>query len=261
MEYSIEYWKEYYLLHSQTDIFKKHLNQSIEIIKKFLDHTKDINICVNLSAGKDSTVLVHLVNNICPNILVVSEKDDLDFPNELEYLNLLKEKYNLNLDIISPNISLWEAILKEDITNDIHSKGTNFSDEYFYGLLKSHFLNKSITGAFIGLRAEESKGRSMNYRKNGFIYFNKSWNNGEWICQPLALWSAKDIFAYLFLNDIPILDVYFKTKFIGSPEKIRKSWVLPSHQASRGQALWLKWYYPDIFNKLAIIKPELRNFI
>jgi 3'-phosphoadenosine 5'-phosphosulfate sulfotransferase (PAPS reductase)/FAD synthetase len=99
----------------------------------------------------------------------------------------------------------------------------------------------------------------MNLVTNRHIYYNKDWK--QVVCQPLADWSAKDIFAYLFSNEVPILDVYFKTKFIGSPEKIRKSWILPSHQTSQGQAVWLKYYYPEIFRLLCMVNPKLRSFV
>lgn len=260
MEKPIEYWQEYYTRWSKTDIYKRNLQRAIDISSEFLE--MDLNHNVSFSCGKDSTVLVHLVNSIKPGIKIVSEKDDMDFPEELPYLERLREKYNLNIDVITPPVSLWEEILKHSITEDIHSKGTDFSDEYFYGLLAKYHKENNVNASFLGLRQSESRGRAMNFRTKGHIYFNKSWGGfGQWICQPLALWSAKDIFAYLFSNDVPIMEVYFKTKFVKSPEDIRKAWILPSHQSNQGQALWLKYYYPQIFNKLAMIKPEMRKYV
>jgi hypothetical protein len=65
----------------------------------------------------------------------------------------------------------------------------------------------------------------------------------------------------LFSEDLPILNVYFQTKFVDSPEDIRKSWILPSAQASSGQALWLKYYYPEIFQKLCLKNPQLKSYV
>lgn len=256
-EKTFEYWKELYLLHSKLDSFKRKVDKSFEIIQEFL--LKDLNNVVSCSAGKDSTVLMHLVTRLKPDIKVISEKDDLDFPNELEYLYILQEKYNLNLDILIPNANLWDILKNYDFTEDIHSKGTSFSDTYFYDLIKKYNKENKITGAFLGLRAEESKRRQWNMKHNHYIYYNNDWK--QWICQPLATWKVQDIFAYLFSNDIPILDIYFKTKYKGSPENIRKSWILPSGQSNRGEVQWLKHYYPQLYNKLCIINPKVRCYV
>jgi len=196
--------------------------------------------------------------SIDPSVQIVSEKDDMDFPNEIVFMENLRERYNLNLDIITPSVSLWSEVKNFDITEDLHSKGTDFSDTYFYDLLKEYQAKNNIKGVMLGLRAEESNGRSWNAKKNGVIYYNRSWKHI--VCQPLAWWSTADVFAYLFSNDIPILDVYFKNEY-AEPEQIRKSWILPSARANKGQAVWLKHYYPELFYRLAAIQPSIRCFV
>jgi 3'-phosphoadenosine 5'-phosphosulfate sulfotransferase (PAPS reductase)/FAD synthetase len=253
----LEKWKQQYLLHSLTSDFKKNLKRGEEVVKDFLD--LGLNQYCSISGGKDSTVMMHLVWSISPKNKFVSEKDDMDFPEELPYMEELRVKYNLDLDIITPPVKLWDIVMNHDITEDIHSSGTAWSDTYFYDLLRAYQEINKIKGVFLGLRAGESKGRLMNFKGKGHIYYNQTWK--QVVCQPLALWTAKDVFAYLFTNDVPILPVYFKTKFVNSPEDIRKSWILPSHQASQGQAVWLQCYYPDIFNKLSITNPKLRNYV
>lgn len=256
MSEGYEYWKELYLLHSESSLYLRRLEKTAQIVNEFLN--KGLKVILSVSGGKDSVAMAHLVTQIAPNTKVVSEKDDMDFPNEIPYMLNLKNRYQWDLDIITPNVSLWSVIENFDITEDIHSKGTNFSETYFYGLLRKYHVENDVQGVFLGLRAQESKGRLYNRKKRGLIYFNNSWQ--QWMCTPIVEWEAKDVFAYLFSNDIPILDVYFKTNFVGTPEKIRKSWILPSAQSSNGQALWLKYYYPDIFNRLAKLNPKLRTF-
>lgn len=253
----MDYWHELYTTHASTSAYQRKVEKASVVIKEFLSH--DIKSYGSISGGKDSTAMMHLINQIDPSISFVSEKDDMDFPNELDYMDSLRERYDLNLTIISPPVKLWDVVMDHNFMEDIHSKGTNFSDTYFYSLLRNYQEQHGFKGVFLGLRAGESKGRKFNYMTNGAIYFNKSWQ--QTVCQPLAEWTAQDVFAYLFSNEIPILDVYFKTKFVGTPEKIRKSWILPSAQANRGQALWLKYYYPEIFRRLAIINPQIRTYV
>ena len=250
-----EYYKEMYLFHAQTQTFEKKVNLAKAVIQEFWG--MGMKSTVNVSGGKDSTAMMHLAWTLDPTVLCVSEKDDMDFPEEIPFMLDLQERYHLNLDIITPSVSLWSQIENFDVTEDLHSKGTEFSDTYFYDLLKEYQAKNHIKGVMLGLRAQESKGRRYNFLKRGHIYWNETWQH--WVCQPLATWTTTDVFAYLFSNEIPILDVYFKNKF-AEPEMIRKSWVLPSARASQGQAVWLKYYYPEIFYRLAKIQPSLRGF-
>lgn len=252
-----EYWRDLYLCHSETTAYKRKIEKSKTVIQTFLqEHGSDAY--VSLSAGKDSTAMAHLVWSIDPTIKMMSQKDSLDFPTELDYLNTLKTDYGFDLTVITPNVNLWEVIKTTDFLNDVHSRGTEFSDSYFYGLIREFQQNTGLSSVFLGLRAEESKQRQWNFKKRGFIYKNNTWQ--QWVCQPLALWSGFDVMAYLFENRIPILDVYFKTKFVKYPHDIRKSWILPSHQASQGQISWLRYYYPDEYNRLQIINSKMRSY-
>jgi len=257
LEKSYEYWQDLYLLHSETKGFRVLVQKTKDIIHQYLD--LGVKSYGSISGGKDSTAMMHLIHSVAPNTGFVSEKDDMDFPGELEYMRLLETRYKLSLTILSPEVKLWDILINHDFTEDIHSKGIDFSDRYFYDILKAYQKENNYKGVFLGLRAKESKGRLWNVKTNGNIYYNQDWQ--QLVCQPLAQWSAKDVFAYLFANEVPTLDVYFKTKFVESPEEIRKSWILPSAQSSQGQALWLKYYYPEIYQKLCTVNPKLRAFI
>ena len=212
-----DYWREVYLIHAKSYGYKKRLFQAREVVKKFISLDLGNYLC-SWSGGKDSTALVHLATRIKPRLKIMTEKDTMDFPGEEEYVKKIEKKYNLNLDIVSPCVDLWEVVGNYDFTEDIHSSNTQFSKDYFYNLLKDYHKKNKIDAVFLGLRNEESKQRHFNYKKRGFFYRKK---NGEWVCNPLSLWTGKDIFAYLFSEEVPIFDVYFKTKFVKSCENLR----------------------------------------
>jgi 3'-phosphoadenosine 5'-phosphosulfate sulfotransferase (PAPS reductase)/FAD synthetase len=257
IEQPLEYWRELYLCHANTKAFKNKVQTAKDRVSEFLD-IGGKNARVMWSCGKDSTAMMHLVNDVY-KVPAISEKDDMDFPNELQYLKDAVNLFDWSVVVVSPEIELWNVIHQFDFTDDIHSNNTKFSSDFFYSLLKQEKEKQECKAVFLGLRAEESKGRRINAVTQRHIYYNLSWK--ELICQPIWDWSGKDVFAYLFSNDIPIMDVYFKTKFVNSPEDIRKSWILPSAQTSQGQAMWLKYYYPDIFNKLASINPKMKAYV
>lgn len=238
---------------SKLDSYRRKVDKSIAITKEAIG--MGISWYVAWSGGKDSTVLAHLVNEQVPGIPVWSEKDDCDFPGELDYVLEVAKKYNFNLALTQPESSLWDMLDSYDIFEDLHSRGTRFSDSFFYSAVEEQM--QKYDGCFLGLRTEESKSRLWNYKKHGYIYKKK---DGKYICTPLANWKAIDVFTYLIANDIPVLDVYKKTKF-SSPEQIRKAWVLPSKQAKDGYCVWLRYYYPELYNKLARRFPKIKNYV
>lgn len=247
---------EKYRLNSQLKSYKKNLDNAIRIVKEAL--SKNIAWYVAWSGGKDSTVLAHLINSIFPGMPIWSEKDDCDFPGEIDYVEKVAKKYGFNLTIHKPNELLWEFIKNGniDICEDLHSRSTQLSDKYFYSAIEKQ--EKKYDGVFLGLRVEESRARLRNYGIRGSIYQRK---NGKYTCCPLALWSGTDIFSYLVVNDIPILDIYYKTKYHKSSEDIRKAWMLPSKQACRGYCAWLRYYYPEMYDRLVMIFPKVRSYV
>ncbi len=244
-----------YRLWGKMPTHKNRVERAQNVIKEAM--AMELNWYVACSAGKDSTVLAHMVNLLSPGIEIWSEKDEMDFPGEREYIENLAKTHDWNLNIVSPDVNLWDEIQKIDVCEDLHSRGTDFSDKFFYDLI--HKQEKKFDGVFLGLRCQESIGRTQNFKMRGHIYQRK---NTKWTCNPLSTWKTEDIFAYLVCNEIDILPVYFKTKFHNNdPGEIRKSWFLPSARSAQGHCVWLKYYYPDLFYKLASISPEIKNYV
>jgi len=255
MIYPDDFPAKEFMLNAELDSYLRNVERSIEYIHKAFEITSDWYVA--WSGGKDSTALAHLVTRLYPETEIWSEKDDCDFPGEYEYVKMVGEKYNFNLKITFCD-SLWQAIQdqKIDICEDLHSRGTAFSDQFFYSEVAKQEARHD--GCFLGLRDQESRGRRLNTYMRSAIYQKK---NGKYICNAIHHWSAVDVFSYLVSHEIPILDVYFKTKFMGHPTKIRKSWMLPSHQASQGYCSWLRYYYPEMFEQLKALHPEVKSYV
>jgi 3'-phosphoadenosine 5'-phosphosulfate sulfotransferase (PAPS reductase)/FAD synthetase len=255
MLYPDDFPTKQYILNAKLDSYKKHLDQAIDAINEAL--SLDLQWYVAWSGGKDSTALAHLCNQIKPNIPIWSCRDNADFPNLHEYIKSLAFQFEFNLDFCDTNIDAFEFLKrnKVDICEDMNTKGTLVADKLFFDFVK--IQESKLGGVFMGLRNDESKGRLWNYKTKGDLYQRK---DGFWVCNPLSNWSATDIFSYLIANEIPIFDVYFKTKFVKKPEDIRMDWSLPGNFANSGYCVWLKYYYPELFAKYASIFPEMRNY-
>lgn len=250
-----DYDKQRWIVNSQLPTYQRRLEQA----KKFITDALSLNIrwYVGWSGGKDSTALAYLVNSLCPKITIWSEKDDCDFPNEVSYIKSVAEKYGFNHEITYIEGSLWEIIKqnKINICEDIHSKGKLPTNLFFDAISEQQ---KNYDGVFLGLRSEEAKRRAFNYRKRGAIYKAL---NGKYVCMPIINWTGTDVFSYLLTNDVPVFEIYAKTKFVKYPENVRKAWCLPSGRSQSGFCVWLKYYYPELFTKLVEVFPEVRCYV
>lgn len=219
---------------------------------------------LSLSGGKDSTALAHLVSELASgDIDVISEKDDLDYPGEEEYVRALAARCGFRLTIVRPEVSPAEwleqraAAMSGD--DDMHSRAAGLSRACFYGVMEEAELGADVT--FWGLRAEESGQRRRLIRARGTLYTLKS---GMVRCHPLGHWRGLDVYSYLDEVGIDPLHVYrccgFLPEHRQDPSRIRKSWWIPGAHAAKGQAAWLRRYYPSLWEKFTAWFPDARCF-
>jgi 3'-phosphoadenosine 5'-phosphosulfate sulfotransferase (PAPS reductase)/FAD synthetase len=232
---------------------------SKNIIHDFLAISDTHKPYIAWSGGKDSTALLYLVLSVNKNIPVMRHVDNSKAPEIGIYAKKIESFLKFKADEVKPPFDVLEylKINQINITEDIYAKN-NFAKIYFYDIVEQFRISNQFTGCFLGLRKEESHGRFMNYKKRGAIYRKK---NGELICQPLANWSTRDVFAFLTINKIPINPLYFYIKFKKTPENIRLATLLPSTFVKKGEALWIKYYWPDFFNQLCEISPQLNQYV
>ncbi len=213
------------------------------------------------SAGKDSTALAGLLADVgaqseCP---AFGEKDDIDYPGEVEYLHTLGDALQMPpIEILRPEVSLlgWLAEHKIDLTEDLHSQAAGLSREHFYGLLQKHRKQSGHTAVVLGLRSNESKHRAVNRASHGWLYQRA---DGLTVCTPLADWEDIDVHAYLMARDLPVLPVYLCIDPGMDPLRLRKSWWLAGGGVARhGHYQWLRRWWPDLWEVAARIDPRVR---
>jgi 3'-phosphoadenosine 5'-phosphosulfate sulfotransferase (PAPS reductase)/FAD synthetase len=77
---------------------------SKERIKQFFEQL-DGEVCVSFSGGKDSTVLLHLVRSLYPNVKAVFVNTGLEFPEVVQFV-----KETENVDIIRPEMTFKQVL-------------------------------------------------------------------------------------------------------------------------------------------------------
>ncbi len=253
-------WKRVCLLHARTAPYRRRVERARATVREM--YSRCPHAYVSWSAGKDSTAMTHLVAQVIPDVRAFSIKDDCDYPGERKYVTELARAWGVQLDIVAPSFSLQQWLKDHDAEfgEDLHSRGVEFSDLAFYSLLEEYRTANGSPGTYIGLRKAESENRERNRAFNGLIYKRRG---VEVICQPICDWSDVDLFAYLFDNGIEPFHVYRCVRMAESPALVRKSWWLPPGNTSWAEnthCVWLKTYYPSLFNKLRDIMPSVTRF-
>jgi 3'-phosphoadenosine 5'-phosphosulfate sulfotransferase (PAPS reductase)/FAD synthetase len=243
-------WIEAALTHSRTLAFKRHVDSARAVLIDVLNRTPDC--AVSWSGGKDSTVLTHLACvDLGARVRVYSEKDDLDYPGEEEYVTRLAREWELDLEILRPEISpadyLRANAAQIGVGGEIHARSAGLSKACFYGVMEAADARHDCS--ILGLRTEES-GIRKNLRMRRGRYYQLA--NDKWRALPIADWSAIDVYAYAASRAIELLPVYRCIAFAhrDRPWTIRKSWWVPGSHAAHGGAAWLRRYYPSLYRQL-----------
>jgi len=180
-------------LHSQSHSYIKKLIESRKIINRY----KYLKIYIAFSGGKDSVVLLHLVNQIIPNSLIFHfDHGSMLIPKPIE-MEIIQNLYKIIQD--------RNRIFISSLGNRNDAR-VNYVAWYhkFFGFLSRFIKENNIDACFLGLRAEESCKRKK--RVENFEMQDKS--QGIKQIYPLAKWSYLDIYAYIISNNLPIPRIY-----------------------------------------------------
>lgn len=181
------------------------------------------------------------------DLTVFTQIDDLDFPDTEDYCRKVIDHLRFtNYHFVHSDVSALEQLAQ----NDGEEISGTFSHVY-----KRFVTERGHDGVIMGLRAEESHGRRQLRKIRGKIYQK---NDGQTSCIPIADWSGEDVFALICATNTPYMHVYDCDDYL-KPHEIRFSWMVSPQFYGRGQVAFLKQYYPEQFNRLAMIQPALQR--
>ena len=274
--------------HSKEELMKLRklpLDQKMEIAEiRILEffHKLDGKVYISFSGGKDSTVLLHLVRSILPNIQCVFADTGLEFPEIRDFVKKfdnvvwLKPEKNFR-DVIKDN---GYPLISKEIASTVNGakrspnsvrgkkldgsfKGTSKYDQSKYAyLLKAPFeLNDKccdvfkkkpfkkfeketgLLGAYIGTRAEESMLRETSWIRYGCNIFREDYNKS----MPMSIWSDKDVNDYIEMFGLEIAEPYH----MGYERTGCVFCAFGAHLES----------YPNRFQKLQKTHPKLHEYL
>lgn len=167
----------------KTNEYQYRVRKTHEFIQQALERAPSPYVAC--SFGKDSSVMLHLT-------LVHSPDIPVRFATHPE-TNLLDD---------------YERVVGWWVENHKINLEEVFCDGGFVKV-KHHQRDRLSEGEylsfFVGIRAEESKGRRISLKVHGQYHLLK---NGKTKISPMAWWKEKEIAAYMLVNDLPMLDKY-----------------------------------------------------
>jgi len=250
---------ELYRLHSKLPAFQKRVQKSRKIIREALAQINRPYAAV--SFGKDSLVLMHLVIRERPDIPIVwsDRGPEAELPETYALIEKLKEKYQINLVVLKPEMSMFEIYRRYGLPEiDEHASRLIVKEINLVRTFAKYIRETGSDGYFQGLRADESHGRTMMTGKYGPLFIRK--RDNFLTCNPLLWWNARDIWAYIVANDIPYHPEYDNTKF-RSREEIRLSNWSGLYMARKGRMVELKALHPDLYQQLINEFPEVKSLV
>ncbi len=223
---------------------QKILISQTRIIEWYTRH--DGNVSISFSGGKDSTVLLHLVRQLYPNVEAVFVDTGLEFPEVREFA-----MQQDNVTVLKPKMNFRQVLDEygwcypsKDVAVTIHyaRKGSDWAVRRFAGINKdssdspwkrSHysrwaFLVDSpfkISHMCCRVMKEEPLNRHMretgklpfigtmavesNRRKQAWLQTGcNAFDAKKPVSKPLSFWTEQDILRYIKLYDLEIASVY-----------------------------------------------------
>lgn len=229
--------KQVALLHSKLKIYQSRLKQARFVVKEALGLDKKSYVA--FSGGKDSTVVLSLVREQCPDVIGIWSDDEWFLPETLAYVERTENIHRIR-------------------TNAYHCEWFSVAGDW--NGIPEYAKSLNYEMVFLGLRQEENSYRQKHLRKFGPLFFARS--DDCWHCNPIAGWTWQDVWAYIYSNDLDYNRAYDRLYEIGiAPERQRIGPLAQRFVLGYGQLVILKRGWPELFDRFAEEYPEARGYV
>jgi phosphoadenosine phosphosulfate reductase len=170
------------------EIVSDHECKAILSIQAFLSNVK--NPCLCFSGGKNSLVLLHMVQQLAPGSVTVIHVDTgAEFPAVRSYIQKMKKLWKLNLIIEMSGVNKGKGEIKETCCT-----------QYLFAPLKNIIKSGKFDGVLIG----ETSGSTMDI--SNFLASDE--DSALVLAQPLISFTSHDIWEYIRSYNLPYCSLY-----------------------------------------------------
>jgi phosphoadenosine phosphosulfate reductase len=223
---------------SYTDANIEELDQELsglqpkQIVKAALEAFE--NIAISFSGAED-VVLIDLALKFNKKIKVFSLDTGRLHPETYEFIEKIRNHYNISIELVSPDAPELEAFVKDKGLFSFYQDGHTDC----CAVRKINPLKRKLTDydAWIsGQRKDQSPGTRSSiptFQKDSF----QGLNGDLYKFNPLANWSSEDVWNYIKMFDVPYNELHTKGfTSIGCQPCTRA--VLPNQHEREGRWWW-----------------------
>ena len=240
-----------YLAHARTAHFRGTVESSLAVIREALAGASRPYIAY--STGKDSAAMADMAWGVAPDIPAVYFDADCAFPESEELLARTAKAHT---------VIRWKC---EPFFDTLRRMGGPTADGIenetmrttVYRPIKALLAEYRFDCVFVGLRAEEAKGRMLLGRNRGQLFFNK--RDGIMECLPMMEWHFDDIWTYLVGRGVDYNAAYDAMDGMPLSER-RVSYWAGETDRNRGRWAWLRKRYPELYNRYISEFPEVAAY-
>lgn len=233
-------------------LLKPKIDRSKRVISELMSKCKKPYL--SWSGGKDSTIMLYLALQLNPQLDVIYFDANACLPDTEQYMERIKDEWAINTRVIK-TMPIIDVLSKYGVNSSSVEYQT--MKHTVYEPVKQ-LICEGYDGSLVGIRAEESNGRNMAAAKYGQIFKRKEYNT--WQAWPMLWWKSTDIWLFIDSYNIPYSPDYDKTRFC-SREEMRISYWAGETNRTYGRWVWLKYYYPELYNRLLERVPDASRYI
>lgn len=212
---------------------------------------------ISCSWGKDSVALADLVLDVAPGTPIVHLAAPYALPGNEDVVEHFRARTTVHIVENARSLEEYLAAMRE--IGLYHERAGSMRHHGKRGKVAradAAFAALGIAVRFLGLRGDEASGRRWNYRARGHLY---QLMRGDWICQPLAAWSAGEVWGYIAERGLPYNRRIYDSETHGlTRETIRNQGWLSTVGAGRGHLAWLRTHFAAEWRALESAFPRAR---
>lgn len=212
-------------------------------IEEWVDYYGEDGVYISFSGGKDSTVLLHIVRSMYPNIEAVFSNTGLEFPEIVQFVKTFD-----NVTIIRPEMTFKQVIeekgypvISKSVANCVRLARKNIAEgkdtlrvRQIKGLEKGSRFNKAKWEFLLDAPFEISDECCNELKKKPMKAYEKKTGKVPFIAtmanegqqreaaylktgcnafksgksQPMGFWTEQDVLQYIVENNLKICSVY-----------------------------------------------------
>lgn len=239
--------KARFLAHSMTNLHRRRVESARRLCAAWLEKCQNPSIA--FSAGKDSTVLLHMVRSIYPDCRAHYSHPEFELTETRALIdstpNLFQYAYkNEHADFFTA----WD--------------GTEIPDsvEWFGGRSSAQWaIQSGIDGVAVGIRADENSYRKIAIRKYGALFYVES--KKIWQCWAIHDWIVDDVWAYIMANNVNYNKAYDRMDAAGVELSAQRVGPFANRKALKmGQLAILRMVFPEQYQRFVAKFPQASNY-